>query len=114
MSDRIQIRKAEGTWVVRAGGAVLGESDAALELTEQGHDPVIFFPRGDIAMAFLEPTDQKSASPAKGVAREYSIVTKSTTLQNAAFGYEDPAEATARLKDHIAFRISDTVTVERL
>lgn len=29
---KIQIRKAAGTWVVRSGGAVLGESSNALEL----------------------------------------------------------------------------------
>ena len=33
MTD-ITIRKAEGTWTVRSGGAVLGESRNALELTE--------------------------------------------------------------------------------
>ena len=30
MSDHIKIRPAEGTWTVRAGGAVLGESNDAL------------------------------------------------------------------------------------
>ena len=31
---QIDIRKAIGTWVVRAGGAVLAESSNALELSE--------------------------------------------------------------------------------
>ena len=34
MADHIKIRKIEGTWVVRAGGAVLGETTEALELSE--------------------------------------------------------------------------------
>ena len=34
MADHIRIRRAEGTWSVRSGGAVLGESDDALELTQ--------------------------------------------------------------------------------
>jgi len=34
MADHIKIRPATGTWVVRAAGAVLGESKNALELTE--------------------------------------------------------------------------------
>ena len=51
MVDHIKIRKAAGTWVVRAGGAVLAESHDALELTEGEMTPVIYFPRGDIAMA---------------------------------------------------------------
>ena len=34
MADHIRIRKSGGTWTIRAGGAVLGESRKALELTE--------------------------------------------------------------------------------
>ncbi|MEM9551883.1 MAG: DUF427 domain-containing protein, partial [Pseudomonadota bacterium] len=45
MTDRIKIRKAPGTWSVRSGGAVLGESQNALELSEEGYNPVIYFPR---------------------------------------------------------------------
>ena len=84
MTD-IKIRKAEGTWVVRAGGAVLAESKDALELSENGHPDVIYFPRGDIAMAFLDESDQRTTCPHKGEARYYSIVTKSQTLENAAW-----------------------------
>ena len=32
--NKITIRKADGTWTVRAGGAILAESRNALELTE--------------------------------------------------------------------------------
>ena len=38
---RIEITPAEGKWVIRAGGAVLGESNAALELREGDMKPVI-------------------------------------------------------------------------
>ena len=43
MSDHIKIREVPGTWVVRAGGAVLGESANALELSEGSMTPVIYF-----------------------------------------------------------------------
>ena len=36
MADHIRIRTAPGTWVVRAGGAILAESGRALELTAEG------------------------------------------------------------------------------
>jgi uncharacterized protein (DUF427 family) len=114
MADHITIHKAEGTWVVRAGGAVLGESSDALELTEGSMPFVIYFPRKDIAMAFLDSTDQKTTCPHKGVASYFSIVTKSTTLANAAWSYEDPKPAMERIKGHIAFYASDTVTVEQV
>lgn len=114
MADHIKIRKAGGTWVVRAGGAVLGESTEALELAEGSYPPVIYFPRGDIAMAFLEKTEKSTTCPHKGAATYYSIVTKSTVLKDAVWSYEHPKGGVAEIKDHLAFYVGDTVAVEQL
>jgi len=110
----ITIHKAAGTWVVRAGGAVLGESENALELVEGSYEPVIYFPREDIAMAFLDESDHRSHCPHKGEASYFSIVTKSTTLENAVWSYEDPTENVARIKGYLAFYVSDKLAVERV
>jgi uncharacterized protein (DUF427 family) len=114
MSDHITIRKAPGIWSVRAGGAVLGESGDALELVEGDYPPVIYFPRSDIAMAFLDPTAMTSQCPHKGTASYFSVVTKSTTLKNVAWSYEDPKAEVARIKDHLAFYTTGDVTVEQI
>ncbi|MHC0054089.1 DUF427 domain-containing protein [Actibacterium sp. D379-3] len=114
MTNHITIRKADGKWVVRAGGAVLGESANALELIEGDMAPVIYFPRADIAMAFLDATDRRTTCPHKGEARYYAIETKSQTLTDAAWSYEDPLAGVEQIKDHLAFHVSDTVAVERL
>ena len=114
MSNDITIRAAEGTWVVRAGGAVLGESNEALELSEGDRDPVIYFPRKDIGMAFLDRTDTKTNSPDKGEASHYSIMSKSKTYDDAVWTYEDPKEHVAQIKDYLAFHVQDGVTVEQL
>ncbi|MEL7257132.1 MAG: DUF427 domain-containing protein [Pseudomonadota bacterium] len=111
---KITITKAPGTWSVRAGGAVLGESKEALVLSEGAYPDVIYFPRGDIAMAFLDATDHSSHCPHKGGASYFSIVTKSETIANAAWSYEAPKEDVARIKDHLAFYASDKVTVEEI
>ncbi|QIE44061.1 DUF427 domain-containing protein [Pseudohalocynthiibacter aestuariivivens] len=108
----IKIRKAQGTWVVRAGGAVLAETANALELNEGDHPAVIYFPRSDVAMAFLDISDQTTRSPHKGQANYYNIVTKSHTLENAGWSYEDPKPDVAAIKGYLAFHSSDTVTVE--
>jgi len=113
MTD-ISIRNANGTWTVRAGGAVLGESRDALELSEAGLPDMIYFPRGDIAMAFLDQTDHTTHCPKKGDATYFSIVTKSTTLENAAWSYENPIEGAERIAGYIAFYATDFVTVERV
>jgi len=114
MASHISIKKASGTWSVRAGGAVLGESSNALELSEGDYPPVIYFPREDIAMAFLDPSDSTSHCPHKGDASYYSVVTKSRTLENAVWSYEDPKEAVAEIKDHLAFYKMDEITVEQI
>ncbi len=103
MADHIKIRPASGTWVVRAAGAVIGESTKALELTEGDYPPVIYFPRDDIAMAFLDPSDTTSTCPYKGDARYFTLVAKSGPIADAAWSYEDPKEGVAAIKDHLAF-----------
>ena len=113
MSDYVKIHKANTKWVVRAGGAVLGESTDALELIEGDYKPVIYFPRADIAMAFLDSVPQTSHCPHKGDASYYSIQTKSTVLDNAAWSYETPIDDVAQIKGYLAFNPA-LVTVEEL
>ena len=52
MLKQISIRPATGTWVIRAGGAVLGESSRAIELTAGERPYVIYFPREELFFFF--------------------------------------------------------------
>jgi len=113
MADHITIRPASGTWVVRAAGAVIGETKNALELTEGDYPAVIYFPREDIAMAFLDPSDTTSHCPHKGDASYYAIEAKSGTIADAAWSYEGPKDAVAAIKDHLAF-YHEKVAVEEV
>ncbi|MEO9782443.1 MAG: DUF427 domain-containing protein [Sedimentitalea sp.] len=114
MPDRIRVRKKPGTWTVRSGGAILGETANALELSEGDLAPVIYFPRSDIAMAFLDRSDKTTHCPHKGDANYYSIVNKSSVDKDAVWTYEDPLEAVAAIKDHLAFYTSASIKVEKL
>ena len=113
MAEHISINKATGTWVVRAGGAVIGESNDALELHEGDMPTVIYFPRSDIAMAFLDASDKETTCPYKGTASYFSIEAKSGPLPDAVWSYEDPLEGVSRIAGHLAFDTS-RVTVERV
>lgn len=113
MADHIRMTRAEGTWVVRAGGAVLAETDAAVELREGSYPPVIYFPREAVAMAFLDSSATTTVCPHKGRASYYSIVTKSTRIEDAGWSYEVPKEGMERIRDHLAFH-PDKVTLEQL
>ena len=63
MSDHIKIVATEGTYSIRAAGAVLGESANVLSLHEGDLDPVLYVPRADLAMAFFDKTKHTSFCP---------------------------------------------------
>ncbi len=112
MTD-ITIKPATGTWVIRAGGAVLAETNAALELIEEDRAPVIYFPRGDVAMLFFSETDTKTTCPFKGEASYFAIHTKSVVIDDTAWSYEAPVDDMSAIAGYLAF--DDTkVAVEQL
>lgn len=115
MADHIKIMPAEGTWVVRAGGAVIGESHRALELVEGSYPMVIYFPREDIGMAFLDRSSRTSHSPHMGEATYYSIVMESSTLPDKAWSYETPLPGMEAIAGHLAFYVDpENLQVERI
>lgn len=103
MSHEITIAKASGNWVVRSRGAIIGESPAVLRLSEEGHAPVIYFPRDDIEMAFLEPSGHKTTCPYKGEASYFDLMAKSGVVRNAVWSYETPNENVGAIAGYLAF-----------
>ena len=98
MQKHIRVTREKGVWSVRAGGAVIAETENALELNEGDYDPVIYFPREDVAMALLEKSEQKTKCDHKGEAIYFSIVTKSQVIENAAWTYEAHALSLQKLQ----------------
>lgn len=113
MADHIKIRKTDSTWVVRVAGAVVAESGNALALSEGDYPEVIYFPRDDIAMVFLDASDKTNHCPHKGDTHYFHIVTKSGTLENAAWSYETPLDGVSQIAGHLAFA-HDAIAVEKL
>ena len=109
----IRIYPAEGTGVVRAEGAVIAETRAAMEVVEGEAPFVIYFPRGDVAMAFLEASDRQSACDQRGAATHYHITSPGGTLKNAALSYEAAPDDFAAIRGYLAFDAGE-VTVERV
>jgi uncharacterized protein (DUF427 family) len=109
----IAIEPVAGVVVVRAGGAVLGETRNALALHENGRPPVYYIPRSDFVAAFLEPSETVTTCPLKGEARHYHLAVKSGMIRDAAWSYEAPKDGVAAIAGHLAF-YPDKVTVERL
>jgi uncharacterized protein (DUF427 family) len=112
MGDYIQITPAKGTVTIRANGAVIGETERALELREGHGAPVLYVPRADMAMALLDKSDRQTSCPHKGRASYYSIVTPGSTLKDVVWSYEAPIAGVEAIAGHLAF-YTDKVTVER-
>ena len=112
MTDPISIEPLEGTWVIRAGGAVLGETQSALNVTPAGKETAVYFPRADIAMAMFEPSGTKAVDPSMGQATYYSLPTKSVLIEDAGWSYEAPPAGYQQLSGHLAF-FGDKVVVEQ-
>lgn len=110
---KIRVQPTEGDWVVRVDGAVIGESHRALELVEDGGAPVLYFPREDVAMAFLEPSETTVQSILKGPARYFNIVTGSGLIPDAAWTIETPTAEAERIAGYLAFQ-PGLVTLEEL
>ena len=113
MSGNIKVSPAGGRFVIRAGGAIIGETDRALELVEGVYPPVIYVPREDVAMALLERTERATTCPWKGQASYFSIGTPEARLENAVWSYERPTDGMEEIAGHLAF-YPDKVTVQRV
>ena len=65
VKSELIISVASGKWSIRADGAVFGETTKALELHEGDSKPALYFPKKDLAMAFLTRQSTKQSSPIK-------------------------------------------------
>jgi uncharacterized protein (DUF427 family) len=72
-------------------------------LKEAGYKSVFYFPREDVAMAFLTRTDHHTTCPYKGEASYFTIVRDGQIVENAVWSYEDPYPAVAAIRERLAF-----------
>ena len=87
---------------VTFAGENIVDTTNALILYESRHVPVYYFPRADVAMARLVPTDHSTHCPFKGDANYFSVVIDGNTAENAVWTYELPFDEVAGLKDYVA------------
>lgn len=87
----------------RFGGETVADSTRVLLLHETAHLPVYYFPMDDVRMDLLRATDHHTRCPFKGEASYWSVVAGGRAAENAVWGYEDPLETVAEIKDHLAF-----------
>ena len=89
--------------VVTVGGRVVADSRAALTLQEAAYPAVQYVPRADVDMSLLERTAHATYCPYKGDCAYYSIPAGGERATNAVWTYEQPYDAVAAIRDHVAF-----------
>ena len=80
---------------------------------QDGHAPVHYLPRADVAMEFLERSDKVTHCPHKGDATHYHIIGISGQISDGAWSYENPKQGAEAIAGHLAF-YTDRLAVEGL
>jgi uncharacterized protein (DUF427 family) len=99
----ITISPTEGKVRVTVAGRTVSESSRTLRLEEQGYPPVYYLSREDADMSLLVRTSHYTYCPYKGDCTYYTIPIGGTKSEYAVWTYENPYDAVAEIKDHLAF-----------
>lgn len=99
----LTIEAAPKRFRVFLGGQVVVDSVACRMLFETGHQPVLYFPRQDIAPGALKPSDHRTTCPQKGEASYWTVSAGGVTAADGAWSYDAPKPEVAGLAGHVAF-----------
>ncbi|HEV2542031.1 MAG TPA: DUF427 domain-containing protein [Methylobacterium sp.] len=97
---------------VHRNGRVIAETRRALELREAGYAPVLYIPREDVAAGMLVPNPRRSFCPYKGEALYFDLPAGGPSGTPAAWSYENPFPAVARIRGHVAFYPDQVEAIE--
>jgi uncharacterized protein (DUF427 family) len=104
----VDVLRRRNRVVVRHGGEVLAETAESLLVDEQDHGLVFYFPRSDVRLDLLKPTDDESRCPYKGDASYWRFAEGTEPI---AWSYEQPYPQVEQIAGYIAF-YQDRVQVE--
>ena len=96
-------RPVPGKMRAQLGADVLAESSNVIEVDEDENPPRYYFPRGDVRMDRMTPSETHSYCPFKGEASYFSLELGDGPLPDAAWTIETPYDEHADLKSRVAF-----------
>ena len=107
----ITITPHQGRVRVRFAGAVIAETDSALDLKEATYPVVHYIPRDAVDAEILSDSDHHTVCPFKGEASYLTLKKGEETAENAVWYYPEPCPLVDRIAGHVAFW-GDQVQVE--
>ncbi|NGX39034.1 MAG: hypothetical protein KR126chlam1_00353 [Chlamydiae bacterium] len=91
-------------WVrVYFNGQMIAGSKSMMLLREKDHLPVYYFPKQDVRMDFLQPSDHKTHSDYKGDGVFWHVQVDNKIANNAAFIFHSSSGTGLKLEDYVAF-----------
>jgi uncharacterized protein (DUF427 family) len=100
---RVELEANDEPFRIEFNGEVVAESSETLTVLETNLGPVTYVPMRDLRSELLEKSTQKTFCPFKGEASYWSVRVGDQVLKDSIWGYEDPFEEVAGLRDYVAF-----------
>ncbi|SBR50467.1 DUF427 domain-containing protein [Halomonas sp. HL-93] len=98
-APRIELHPVNPRVQVHVDGKLLADSTQALELCETSYPPRHYFPRKDVRMDLLTPSETTTYCPFKGNTVYFSLGDK----KDIAWSYEQPIEGMEAVAGRVAF-----------
>lgn len=109
----ITIEASDKRVTVTFNGKTIADSRNALKMQESTYPAVYYVPLADVDPDVLSKTKHRTHCPYKGDASYYSVTVGIESAENAVWTYEQPYDAVAAIRGHVAFYADrmDAVTV---
>lgn len=100
---QFRLERATRRWRALFAGHLIADSPEAFVLHRGDLAPMVFFPRGDVAMEYMSRTDRRHASPRLGEAVSYTLLMDGSWAENAVVSFDNPDEDFSQIAGHLAF-----------
>jgi len=103
VESHIKVQEVEGQVRVSIGGRTVARSSSVQLLLEGNLPPRHYFPREDVDMELLIPSQSVTHCPHKGDAHYWSIKLDNHDLEDVVWSYETPIEAMSAISGLLCF-----------
>ena len=103
VAHRITVSDPIAAVAVELDGVIVARTERARVLREGSLPPRVYFPRDDVRMELLVPTEHATVCPFKGEASYWSVELDGGRHENLVWSYESPIAEMALIEGLLAF-----------